>query len=188
MEGKKSDVLAGVKKHIFSEKLPKSFFLICSFISIVSVASITLYMIIKGLPALQKVGIAEILFRSDWAPTAKEPSYGILFVILTSIAGTLAAVAIGVPIGVLTAVFLSEVAPKRLAKVVRPAVELLAGIPSVIYGLIGLMVLNPFMYQIELAVFKNSKTHQFTGGAKLLERVKFKQLFIYKFQQQNQVL
>ena len=106
-----------------------------------------------------------------WKPAAEDPSFGILYVILTSIVGTTMAVLLGVPIGLLTAVFLAETAPKRLAAVVKPAVELLAGIPSVIYGLLGLMVLNPLMYKLEMAVFKGSDTHQFTGGANLLSAV-----------------
>ena len=117
------------------------------------------------------MGILDILFGSVWAPTAADPSYGILYVILTSIVGTFLAILIGVPIGVLTAVFLAEVAPKKLANVVRPAVELLAGIPSVIYGLLGLLILNPLMYKLELKIFEGSTTHQFTGGANLISAV-----------------
>lgn len=85
--------------------------------------------------------------------------------------GTFLAILIGVPVGVMTAVFLAEVAPKKLANVVRPAVELLAGIPSVIYGLLGILILNPLMYVMELAVFKGSSTHQYTGGANLISAV-----------------
>lgn len=96
---------------------------------------------------------------------------GILYIILTSIVGTALAILIGVPIGILTAVFLAEAAPKKLAAVVKPAVELLAGIPSVIYGLVGILVLNPVMYKLELFLFQNSKTHQFTGGANLISAV-----------------
>lgn len=102
---------------------------------------------------------------------AATPSFGILYVILTSIVGTFLAILIGVPVGVMTAVFLAEVAPKKLANVVRPAVELLAGIPSVIYGLLGILILNPLMYKMELAVFKGSSTHQYTGGANLISAV-----------------
>ena len=107
----------------------------------------------------------EILFGTVWQPAAASPSFGILFVILTSIVGTFLAILIGVPIGVMTAIFLAEVAPKRLSDMVRPAVELLAGIPSVIYGLLGILILNPLMYKMELILFKGSETHQFTGGA-----------------------
>lgn len=146
-------------------------FTVCAFIAVLAVASITIYMIASGMPAIFRVGLGEILFSSSWAPTAAEPHYGILYVILTSVVGTTMSIFIGVPIGVLTAVFLAEVAPARLAGVVRPAVELLAGIPSVVYGLLGIYLLNPLMYRIELAIFANSKTHQFTGGANLLSAV-----------------
>jgi len=130
-----------------------------------------IYMIANGTPALFKVGIKELLFGTEWKPTAAEPEYGIFYVILTSIVGTCMAILLGVPIGILTAVFLAEAAPERLAKVVKPAVELLAGIPSVIYGLLGIMILNPVMYKAEMALFKDSQTHQFTGGANLLSAV-----------------
>jgi phosphate transport system permease protein len=90
---------------------------------------------------------------------------------LTSIFGTAAAVVLGVPIALLTAVFLAEVAPRKLTKLVKPAIELLAGIPSVIYGLLGIMILTPLMYKWELALFKGSETHQFTGGSNFLSAV-----------------
>ena len=128
-------------------------------------------MIFSGTPALFKVGILDILFGTLWQPAAATPSFGILYVILTSIVGTFLAILIGVPFVVMTAVFLAEVAPKKLANVVRPAVELLAGIPSVIYGLLGILILNPLMYKMELAVFKGSSTHQYTGGANLISAV-----------------
>lgn len=146
-------------------------FTVCGFFAVLAVASITLYMIISGTPALFKVGILDILFGTIWMPAATSPSFGILYVILTSIIGTALAILIGVPIGVMTAVFLAEVAPERLTKIVRPAVELLAGIPSVIYGLLGILILNPLMYKIELKIFEGSTTHQFTGGANLISAV-----------------
>lgn len=159
------------KTKAITELVMKYIFLICAFFAVLAVFSITLYMILNGMPALFKVGIKEILFSSTWAPTAAEPKYGILYVILTSIVGTACAVIIGVPVGVLTAVFIAEVAPKSLAAIVKPAVELLAGIPSVIYGLLGIMVLNPVMYKLELMIFKDSKTHQFTGGSNLISAI-----------------
>lgn len=145
--------------------------LTCALIAVAAVISITAYMILNGTPALLQVGIKEILFGTTWAPTAADPSFGILYVILTSIVGTAMSIFIGVPIGILTAVFLAEVAPKRAANVVRPAVQLLAGIPSVVYGLLGIYLLNPLMYKIELVVFKGSTTHQFTGGSNLISAV-----------------
>lgn len=153
------------------ETIAQVIFTICAFFAVLAVISITLYMIANGLPAIFKLGIRDILFSATWKPTASEPSFGILYVILTSVIGTVMAIVLGVPIGLLTAVFLAEVAPKRLAAIVKPAVELLAGIPSVIYGLLGLMILNPLMYRWEKALFKGSETHQFTGGANLISAV-----------------
>ena len=153
------------------EEVAQIVFIICASFTIIAVLSIMIYMIVNGTPALFKVGIKEILFGTEWRPTASEPKYGILYVVLTSIVGTFMSILIGVPIGILTAVFLAEVAPKRLSAIVKPAVELLAGIPSVIYGLLGIMVLNPIMYKVELALFEDSQTHQFTGGANLISAV-----------------
>ena len=104
-------------------------------------------------------------------PTAQSPSYGIFYIIITSIVGTLLSVALGVPIGLLTAVFLSEIAGKTLGSIVGGAVELLAAIPSVIYGLIGMMVLNPWMYKWEKMIYENDSSHQFTGGANMLAAI-----------------
>lgn len=153
------------------ESVAQMIFTVCASFAILAVASITLYMIISGTPAIFTVGLKEILFGTVWKPTAAEPSYGILYVILTSAVGTVLAILIGVPVGILTAVFLAEVADKRAARILKPAVELLAGIPSVIYGLLGIYLLNPLMYKLELWVFAGSKTHQFTGGANLLSAV-----------------
>ena len=153
------------------EEIAQVIFTLCAFLAILAVISITVYMVINGTPALFQVGIREILFGTAWKPTAENPSFGILYVILTSIIGTALAVLLGVPIGILTAVFLAETAPRKLAALVKPAVELLAGIPSVVYGLLGLMILNPLMYKLELAIFKGSDTHQFMGGANLLSAV-----------------
>lgn len=153
------------------ESAAQGIFTLCALIAVLAVLSITLYMVMNGTPALFEVGVKEILFGTVWKPAAEVPSYGILYVILTSVAGTAMAVFLGVPVSILTAVFLAETAPKRLAALVKPAVELLAGIPSVIYGLLGLMILNPLMYKLELSLFKGSQTHQFTGGANLLSAV-----------------
>lgn len=153
------------------EMLAQIVFIICAVIAILAVGSITAYMILKGTPALKEVGVLDLLFGNVWKPTASEPSYGILYIILSSVVGTGAAVLIGVPIGLYTAVFLSELAEKRLGNIVGGAVELLAAIPSVIYGLIGMMILNPAMYRLEKLIFANSPTHQFTGGSNLLSAI-----------------
>lgn len=153
------------------EKIAQIIFQVCAVIAILAVCSITVYMFWKGTSALSKVGVPELLFGTVWKPTAAEPQYGIAYIILASIVGTGLAVAAGVPIGLLTAVFLSEIADKRLSGIVSGAVELLAAIPSVIYGLIGMMILNPLMYKLEKMIFAGSKTHQFTGGANLLSAI-----------------
>ena len=119
-------------------------FLLCGFIAIAFVVLITIYLIISGLPAIKEVGLIDFLFGTRWDSTNKtDPAYGILPFILTSIYGTAGAIIIGVPIGFFTAVFLAKVAPPKVVAVIRPAVDLLAGIPSVVYGLVGTMVLLP---------------------------------------------
>ena len=154
-----------------AERLARALLLVCAVVAIFAVCAITLYLFAKGLPALHKVGVGDLLFGTVWKPTAAEPSFGIAYIILSSIVGTAFSVLLGVPIGLLTAVFLTEVSEKHLAKLVQPAVELLAAIPSVIYGLLGMMLLNPLLYKLEKAVFAGSATHQFTGGANLLAAV-----------------
>lgn len=158
------------RKQIY-EKTARILFLICAGIAIFAVCSLTIYMFLKGIPALKKVGIPEFLLGTKWAPTATEPSYGIFYIILSSVAGTASAVLIGVPVGLLTAVFLSELAGKTMGNIVGGAVELLAAIPSVIYGLIGMMVLNPWMYRLEKIIYANDPNHQFTGGANMLSAI-----------------
>lgn len=154
-----------------AERLARALLLICAVVAIFAVCAITLYLFAKGLPALHKVGVGELLFGTVWKPTAAESSFGIAYIILSSIVGTAASVLLGVPIGLLTAVFLTEVSGKTLAKAVQPAVELLAAIPSVIYGLLGMMLLNPLLYKLEKALFAGSSTHRYTGGADLLAAV-----------------
>lgn len=158
-------------KAFTAEAVARALLLICAVAAIFAVCAITFYMFAKGLPALGKVGVTELLFGTTWKPTAAEPQFGIAYIILSSIVGTAFSVLLGVPVGLMTAVFLTEVSGKRMAAVVQPAVELLAAIPSVIYGLVGMMVLNPAMYKLEKLVFAGSSTHQFTGGANVLSAV-----------------
>lgn len=160
-----------MNKKAIIEKTAQIIFLVCAVIAILAVCSITFYMIMKGTPALKEVGVLDLLFGRIWKPTAGEPSFGIFYIILASIVGTAMAVLLGVPVGLLTAVFLSELSGKKIGKIVSGAVELLAAIPSVIYGLIGMMILNPFMYMLEKKIFEGSSTHQFTGGANLLSAI-----------------
>ncbi|WP_367566972.1 phosphate ABC transporter permease subunit PstC [Lacrimispora sp.] len=171
MQPKSYSIFGGQGSKSGVERTAEVVFTVCGFFAVLAVASISLYMLISGTPALFKVGILDILFGTVWQPQATVPSFGILYVILTSIVGTAMAILIGVPIGVMTAVFLAETAPAKLAGVVRPAVELLAGIPSVVYGLLGILILNPLMYKLELKLFAGSQAHQFTGGANLISAV-----------------
>lgn len=163
----------GTKGHRLNtaEAVAQALLLICAVTAIFAVCAITFYMFAKGLPALGKVGVPQLIFGTVWKPTAGEPQFGIAYIILSSLVGTALSVLLGVPLGLLTAVFLTEVSGKKMAALVEPAVELLAAIPSVIYGLVGMMVLNPAMYRLEKLIFAGSSTHQFTGGANLLAAV-----------------
>ncbi len=126
------------------EKGMNGLFFLCGLVAVAFVVFITVYLVISGLPAIREIGLTDFLFGTQWASTAKEnPQFGILPFILTSVYGTAGAILIGVPIGFLTAVFLSKLANPKAAAVIRTAVDLLAGIPSVVYGLIGMTVLVP---------------------------------------------
>jgi len=118
-------------------------FLFCGLIAVAFVLFISVYLILAGLPAIRKIGLAPFLLGKEWASTAEDPRFGILPFLLTSVYGSAGAILLGTPVGLLCAVFLAKLAPPRLAAVVRPAVELLAGIPSVVYGLVGMLVLVP---------------------------------------------
>ncbi len=144
---------------------------LCACVCVIAVLSISAYMFISGTPALFKVGIKEILFNTHWDPVGITPSYGILNMILTSITGVLLSLIIAVPIGILTAIYINEIAGKKMKKVLKGSVELLAGIPSVVYGLLGIVLVNPVIYKLELMVYKGSSLHQFSGGANLLSAV-----------------
>lgn len=118
-------------------------FLCLGLVTVASVALITVYLVVSGIPAITKIGLGNFLFGTEWASTAKEPQFGILPFILTSVYGTAGAILVGVPIGFMTAVYLAKMAPKPVRNAMTEAVSLLAGIPSVVYGLVGMMVLVP---------------------------------------------
>ena len=118
-------------------------FFLCGILAVGCVLLISVYMVISGVPAIQKIGLLRFLFGTRWASTAADPAYGILPFILSSVYGTLGATVIGVPIGLLTAVFLSKAAGPKVRTVVVTAIELLSGIPSVVFGLLGMQVLVP---------------------------------------------
>ncbi len=125
------------------ERIIGGIFLILGLITVGFVLLISVYLIISGIPAIRQIGLIKFLFGKTWASTAATPSYGILPFILTSVYGTAGAILIGVPIGFLTAVYLAKMAPAKVRSVMEAAVSLLAGIPSVVYGLVGMLVLVP---------------------------------------------
>ena len=135
------------KKRLF-ENIVHGIFLILGLVTVACVLVITVYLIISGIPAIVKIGPIKFLFGTEWASTAAESKYGILPFILTSVYGTAGAIILGVPIGFMTAVYLSKMAPKKVRAVIETAVSLLAGIPSVVYGLVGMMVLVPAIRKI----------------------------------------
>ena len=130
------------------ENIVYGIFLILGLITTLAVLVITVYLIVSGIPAIKEIGIINFLFGKEWASTASEPKFGILPFILTSVYGTAAAIFIGVPIGFFTAVFLSKIADKKLRTAIETAVNLLAGIPSVVYGLVGMIVLVPTIRKV----------------------------------------
>ena len=145
------------------EQIVHLIFLLCGIVAVAFVLLISIYLILSGLPAIRQIGLFQFLLGKVWDPTntTTGAQYGILAFILTSVYGTAGAILIGVPVGLLTAVFLARVAPPRLAAVIRTAVQLLAGIPSVVYGLVGMTVLVPFV----------QKSFSLSSGACLLTAV-----------------
>mgnify|MGYP000420744608 CR=1 FL=1 len=135
------------KKQLF-EGAVHGIFLLLGLITVGCVLLITVYLVISGIPAIRKIGLVPFLFGKTWKSTGADPSYGILPFILTSVYGTAGAIVLGVPVGFLTAVYLAKVAPPRIKAVLSAAVSLLAGIPSVVYGLVGMLVLVPAVRSI----------------------------------------
>lgn len=129
-------------KKIFEDVI-HGIFLLLGLVTVACVLLITVYLVIAGIPAIREIGLVKFLFGKEWASTAAEPKYGILPFILTSVYGTAGAILIGVPVGFFTAVWLAKVAKPRVRAIVEGAVSLLAGIPSVVYGLVGMLVLVP---------------------------------------------
>lgn len=132
-----------IKTKNLLENIVHGIFLVLGLVTVASVLMITVYLIVSGIPAIKEIGLGDFLLGKKWASTAAEPSYGILPFILTSVYGTAGAIVLGVPMGFMAAVYLAKMANKRVRAVVVEAVSLLAGIPSVVYGLVGMMVLVP---------------------------------------------
>lgn len=125
------------------ENIIHGVFLVLGLVSVGCVLLITVYLVVSGIPAMREIGLTQFLFGREWASTAAEPKYGILPFLLTSIYGTAGAIVLGVPVGFLAAVYLAKIAPRGIKSVMTHAVSLLSGIPSVVYGLAGMMVLVP---------------------------------------------
>ena len=134
------------------EVLMSKVFLLCALISVLALALIFGFLLVNGLPAIREIGLFNFLLGREWTPNDVPPSYGILPMIVGSIYMTLGAIVVGVPIGIFTAVFLAYVCPRKLYAVLKPAVNLLAGIPSVIYGFFGMVIIVPFVGRISIAL------------------------------------
>ncbi len=130
------------------EKSMNIIFSVCGIAAVLFVLLITVFLMASGTPAIGEIGIADFLFGQVWASTAAEPLYGILPFILTSVCGTLGAIIIGVPIGIMCAIFVAKMTSKRIADLISTAVDLLAGIPSVVYGLVGMIIVVPAVREI----------------------------------------
>ena len=139
---------SGMKKKDWTENIICGIFLVLGLIAVGCVLLISVYLIISGIPAIREIGVTKFLLGKEWAPTASQPRYGILPFILSSIYGTAGAILIGVPLGFFTAVYLAKLAPAKIKSVMESVVSLLAGIPSVVYGLVGMMVLVPGIRKI----------------------------------------
>ena len=136
------------QKKKWFEAMVHGIFLLLGLITVGCVLLITVYLVISGIPAIRQIGLVPFLTGKVWSSTSAEPKYGILPFILTSVYGTAGAIILGVPIGFLTAVYLAKVAPKKVRTVLEAAVSLLAGIPSVVYGLVGMLVLVPTIRKV----------------------------------------
>ncbi len=134
-----------MRERSLQENLMKAVFLISTLISILTVALICLFLFANGIPAMGKIGFYQFLLGREWSPSDLPPAFGILPMMLGSLYVTAGAILIGVPVGILTAVFLAKVCPKPLYRVLKPAVDLLAGIPSVVYGFFGLVTIVPMV-------------------------------------------
>ena len=132
----------------YIEKSMNVIFTLCGFLAVGFVILITGFLLVSGTPAIGKIGITDFLFGTEWASTAQPPSYGILPFILTSVYGTFCAIIIGVPLGLMCAIFVAKMANDKVSRVVRTSVDLLSGIPSVVYGLVGMIIIVPLVREV----------------------------------------
>ena len=153
----------------YSEKIMHVVFLIAACASILAVILICAFLFVNGIPTIGKIGLGNFVLGKIWMP--KSGIFGIFPMIIGSIYVTAGAILVGVPVGILAAIYMAKFCNEKVYKIVKPAVDLLAGIPSVVYGLLGILIVNPMMYKLELMIYHGSKTHQFTGGANLLSAI-----------------
>lgn len=137
-----------MRKNDLVEKIVHGIFLALGLLTVVCVLVITFYLVISGLPAIKEIGLTKFLFGQKWVSTGKNPSFGILPFILTSVYGTAGAIILGVPVGFFTALYLAKFAPRKVKRVVGSLINLLAGIPSVVYGLVGMLILVPSIRKV----------------------------------------
>ncbi|MDW5299106.1 MAG: phosphate ABC transporter permease subunit PstC [Sedimentibacter sp.] len=137
--------MQNIKKSNFNETAMQAVFFLSAFVSVLAVVAICLFLLIRGIPAIAEIGFMDFIFNSKWGPTNTPASYGILSMIVGSVYVTAGAIAIGVPVGLMCAIFLAEFCPESIYKIVKPAVNLLAGIPSIIYGFFGMEIVVPFV-------------------------------------------
>lgn len=130
------------------EKIMNAVFIFCGLLAVAFVLIITGFLVVSGIPAIKEIGIADFLFGSEWASTAANPSYGILPFLLSSVYGTAGAIIIGVPIGLMCAIYLAKMSNDKSSGIVRSAVDLLSGIPSVVYGLLGMIIIVPCVREV----------------------------------------
>lgn len=133
------------KKYYLNEKLMQTIFFLSALVSVISVIAICLFLLLRGIPAIAEIGFIDFIFNEKWGPTNTPASYGILSMIVGSLYVTAGAIVIGVPIGLMCAIFLAEFCPPKVYKLVKPAVNLLAGIPSIIYGFFGMEIVVPYV-------------------------------------------
>ena len=153
----------------YSEKIMHVVFLLAACASILAVILICAFLFVNGIPTIGKIGLGNFVLGKIWMP--KSGIFGIFPMIIGSIYVTAGAILVGVPVGILAAIYMAKFCNEKVYKIVKPAVDLLAGIPSVVYGLLGILIVNPMMYKLELMIYHGSKTHQFTGGANLLSAI-----------------
>lgn len=158
-----------IKARMLKEKFFEWLFFAIATVSIICVLVICIFLLGQGIPAIQEIGLSSFIFGTDWKPTASDPSFGIFPMIVGSLYITAGAILIGVPIGILTAVFITKYCSEKMYKIIKPLINLLAGIPSIVYGFFGMTVLVPFIREIFTNLYSLTKLKMFaTNGQSIL--------------------